>query len=126
MLQLLPCVVEVIRWYDMTLLTELCDAHFTGQTMLLNYGMSLAVKYSMCHAADLLMMLHCSSHLWQVSLNNKPVRMTARKIHDDDGLTCFIHLILPCHENPLAGSTYVHGPTTGYSFSLLCLVVLTD
>ena len=37
----------------------------------------------------------------------------------------------PCHlsavdGNPLVGSTCVRGPATGDSFSLLCIVLLTD
>jgi len=50
----LPCTVEVLRWFDISALTSLCERQLTGRrTSVLEYGLMLTVKYSMQHAANL-------------------------------------------------------------------------
>jgi len=50
----LPCIIEVLRWYDMSALVDLCARHLTGRkTSAMEYGMMLSVKFSMQHAANL-------------------------------------------------------------------------
>lgn len=67
--QVLPCVAEVFRWYNMAALTSLCERHLTGQkTSVMEYGMMLTVKYSMQHAANLTQFCRQSQVLCQVTL----------------------------------------------------------
>ncbi|XP_013392533.1 uncharacterized protein LOC106160455 [Lingula anatina] len=65
--QVLPCVVEVIRWYDMAILEELWNEHLTPNTTLLCYGACIAFKYSLSHAAKLAPMLSDPPVTWQDS-----------------------------------------------------------
>jgi len=52
--QVLPCVAEVLRWYDISTLVNLCEKHLTGRsTSVMELGLMLAVKYSMQHAVNL-------------------------------------------------------------------------
>ena len=62
-------MVEVLRWYDMSALTSLCDRHLTGrQTSVMEYGMMLSVKYSMQHAVNLIEFCRQSQTSCQVVL----------------------------------------------------------
>ena len=63
--QLLPCVVEVARWYDMRILERLWGTHLPGPPSLLTYGSCLALHHSLSHAARLQAMLHDPPASWQ-------------------------------------------------------------
>jgi len=46
--------MEVLRWYNVSALMDLCDKHLTGRkTSVMEYGMMLSVKLSMQHATNL-------------------------------------------------------------------------
>ncbi|CAH1780021.1 unnamed protein product [Owenia fusiformis] len=51
--QVLPHLIEAIRWYNMSVLEELWNEHITPNTTLICYGACLALKYSLSHAAKL-------------------------------------------------------------------------
>lgn len=64
--QLLPCVVEVTRWYDMRILEELWGGSLVPAAGLLCYGAAQALKFSVVHAAKLKPMLQQPPPSWQV------------------------------------------------------------
>lgn len=65
--QLLPCIVEVVRWFDMAVLQKLWNNHLNSETTILTYGSCMALKYSLTHAAKLAPMVQSVPSTWQVS-----------------------------------------------------------
>ena len=69
MMQVLPCLVEVIRWFDMTMLEDVWDSQLHAESTLLSYGACLAFKYSLEHAGTLQRLLRRPPSTWQVKHN---------------------------------------------------------
>lgn len=65
-LQLLPCVCEVIRWYDAHILEAFWNTYLLPKTSLITYGAALTLKYSLHHAAKLQAMIDDPPTTWQV------------------------------------------------------------
>lgn len=51
--QLLPVVVEALRWYDMNILETVWETRLESESSLWCYGSALALKYTLHHAAKL-------------------------------------------------------------------------
>jgi hypothetical protein len=72
--QVLPCVAEVLRWYDVELVVDQCNMHLTGHmTSVLEYGLMLTAKYTMQHAASLGHFQQRFSSVHQNSTSNEKV-----------------------------------------------------
>ena len=69
-LQVMPVAVEVIRWYDVTILTELLDDHLSPATSILNYGLAMSVYSCVNHVTKLIPILNCPPPTWQVSVQS--------------------------------------------------------
>ena len=65
-LQVLPCLVEIMRWYDMSLLVNFWSDHLKPVSSMLSYGAALSFLYSVTHAAKLSPLLQDPPDSWQV------------------------------------------------------------
>ena len=66
-LLVLPCLVEVIRWFDMTIVEDLWDNQLHAESSVLAYTACLALKYSVEHAVRLQRILKHPPATWQVA-----------------------------------------------------------
>jgi len=64
--QVLPCLAEVIRWFDMSILQDLWRTHLSPKTSLFTYGAALLLKESVTHTVKLQPLLHKHPVTWQV------------------------------------------------------------
>ena len=67
-LQVLPCLVEIMRWYDMSLLVNFWSDHLKPVSSMLSYGAALSFLYSVTHAAKLSPLLQDPPDSWQVTI----------------------------------------------------------
>lgn len=65
--QVLPCLAEVIRWYDINLLVTVWNSYLNVAvpTCLMTYTSVLLLKESVIHAVKLIPLLHKPPHTWQ-------------------------------------------------------------
>ncbi|XP_052819108.1 uncharacterized protein LOC128244975 isoform X2 [Mya arenaria] len=65
--QVLPCLGEVIRWYDINLLVSVWNSYLNVAmpTCLMTFTSVLLLKESVIHAVKLLPLLHKPPHSWQ-------------------------------------------------------------
>ena len=64
--KLLPSVVEVIRWFNMTMLEDFWDVHLHAESELMAYAACCSLKYSIVHAVALMKILRHPPKTWQV------------------------------------------------------------
>jgi len=64
----LPGLIEVMRWYDMTLLVNYWTENLSSDTTIISYGASLSFFYSISHAAKLYPLMIDPPENWVVSL----------------------------------------------------------
>ena len=67
-MQVFPGLVEVLRWYDMSLLVSYWKNNLSTETSVRSYGASLSFLYSLTHAAKLSSLLNDPPDNWQVWL----------------------------------------------------------
>ena len=65
-LQVLPGLVEILRWYDMSLLVSYWADNLSTETSVRSYGATLSLLYSASHAAKLAPLLNDPPDSWQV------------------------------------------------------------
>ncbi|XP_060566590.1 uncharacterized protein LOC132725472 isoform X3 [Ruditapes philippinarum] len=65
--QVLPCLAEVIRWYDINLLVTVWNSYLNVAvpTCLMTFTSVLLLKESVIHAVKLIPLLHKPPHSWQ-------------------------------------------------------------
>ncbi|XP_071173615.1 uncharacterized protein [Mytilus edulis] len=63
--QVLPCLAEVIRWYDINILENIWKAYLPKKTCLLTYAASVMLKESVVHCVKLLPLLQKPPNAWQ-------------------------------------------------------------
>ncbi|XP_021365887.1 uncharacterized protein LOC110458492 isoform X2 [Mizuhopecten yessoensis] len=63
--QVLPCLAEVIRWFDMSILEDLWKTHLQQKTSLFTYAAALLLKESVIHCVRLEPLLHKPPGSWQ-------------------------------------------------------------
>ncbi|XP_067933195.1 uncharacterized protein [Watersipora subatra] len=63
--QVFPGLVEVLRWYDMSLLVSYWKNNLSTETSVRSYGASLSFLYSLTHAAKLSSLLNDPPDNWQ-------------------------------------------------------------
>ncbi|XP_052231830.1 uncharacterized protein LOC127845146 isoform X2 [Dreissena polymorpha] len=65
--QVLPCLAEVIRWYDINLLVSLWNSYLNVAmpTCLMTFTSVLILKESVIHAVKLMALMHKPPHSWQ-------------------------------------------------------------
>ena len=66
--QVLPCLSEVVRWYDMDLLVAVWNSylHVAMPTCLMTFTSVLTLNESVTHTVKLLPLVHRPPHSWQV------------------------------------------------------------
>ena len=69
-IQVLPCLAEVIRWYDINLLVSVWNSYLIPvvPTCLMTYTAALLLKESVIHAVKLVPLLHKPPVSWQVRI----------------------------------------------------------
>ncbi|XP_069112054.1 uncharacterized protein [Argopecten irradians] len=63
--QVLPCLAEVIRWFDMSILEDLWRTQLKQNTSLFTYAAALLLKESVVHCVRLEALLHRPPGTWQ-------------------------------------------------------------
>jgi len=77
--QVLPCLVEIMRWYDMSILVKFWSDHLNSDTSVLSYGAALSFLYSVTHAAKLSPLLQDPPDSWQ---NVESCKAEVNKIYE--------------------------------------------
>ncbi|XP_060080298.1 uncharacterized protein LOC132559696 [Ylistrum balloti] len=92
--QVLPCLAEVIRWFDMSILEDLWKTHLPQNTSLFTYAAALLLKESVIHCVRLEPLLHKPPGSWQDHDVCKKIISNIVK-----SLTTQLHSCLPCLDN---------------------------
>lgn len=71
--QVLPCLAEVIRWYDIGTLEEIWQAHLSTRPSLLTYAAVMLLQESMLHCIHLTPLLQRPPSTWQHEYSCKQI-----------------------------------------------------
>ncbi|KAK3086814.1 hypothetical protein FSP39_023891 [Pinctada imbricata] len=99
--QVLPCLAEVIRWYDISLLEEFWRKHLSKKACLLTFGAVLILKESVAHSIILQKLLQKPPVTWQ---NPELCSSIIRGITNT--MKCNVPVLLPCLDKLIQRPTY--------------------